>query len=57
MEALQGGLDGLFAGSSGAHKFRGVVEGGLALLAGEFLEFAFDGVEDVVVREVLGRHV
>jgi hypothetical protein len=34
VEALQGGLDGWFACSPGAHEFGGVVEGGLTLLAG-----------------------
>ena len=37
VKAMQGGLDGTFAGSPGTHEFGGVVEGGLALLAGELL--------------------
>jgi hypothetical protein len=57
VQAVQGGLDGVFAGSAGAHEFASVGEGGLALLAGEVLSFAFDGVEEGVICEVFGRHV
>jgi hypothetical protein len=57
VKAVQGGLDGVFADSPGAHEFADVGEGVLALLAGKFLSFAVDGVEDGVAGEVLGRHV
>ena len=44
MEVVEGGLDGAFAGSFGAHEVADAGEGGLALVTGGLRRFLGDGV-------------